>query len=36
MQPRPCGTSASLSSAEVEAIVQVVTDQVLAALEAKK
>jgi L-fuculose-phosphate aldolase len=36
MAPRPCGTSASLTSAEVEAIVQVVTDQVLAALQAKK
>jgi L-fuculose-phosphate aldolase len=36
MAPRPCGAPASLTSAEIEAIVQVVTDQVLAALQAKK
>src|ERR1017187_1930436 len=36
MQPRPCGTSASLNSAEIDAIVQAVTDQVLSALQAKK
>jgi L-fuculose-phosphate aldolase len=35
MQPRSCGTGAGMSSAEIEAIVQAVTDRVVAALEAK-
>jgi L-fuculose-phosphate aldolase len=34
--PRTCGTSPSLSSDEIEAIVQAVTDRVVAALSAKK
>jgi L-fuculose-phosphate aldolase len=36
MPPRPCGTSAALDNASVEAIVQAVTDRVVAALNAKK
>src|SRR5450631_278210 len=36
MQPRPCGISPSLNSAEIDAIVQAVTDRVVAALSAKK
>src|SRR5664279_944106 len=36
MQPRPCGIVPSLNSAEIDAIVQAVTDQVLAALQARK
>jgi L-fuculose-phosphate aldolase len=35
IQQRSCGTSPALSSAEVEAIVQEVTDRVVAALQAK-
>jgi L-fuculose-phosphate aldolase len=36
MQPKACGVSGSLSSAEIEAIVQTITDRVVAALNAKK
>jgi L-fuculose-phosphate aldolase len=36
IQPRTCGTSPSLSGDEIEAIVQAVTDRVVAALSAKK
>ena len=36
IQPRVCGTSGSLSSDEIEEIVQAVTDRVVAALSAKK
>jgi L-fuculose-phosphate aldolase len=36
MQPRSCGTSAGMSSAEIEAIVQAVTDRVVAALQGKR
>jgi L-fuculose-phosphate aldolase len=36
IEPRPCGVGPSLSSTEVEAIVQAVTDRVIAALNAKK
>jgi L-fuculose-phosphate aldolase len=34
--PRPCGDSPSLTASEIEAIVQAVTDRVVAALSAKK
>lgn len=36
MQPRACGTSPSLNSAEIDAIVEAVTDRVVAALSARK
>jgi L-fuculose-phosphate aldolase len=36
MQPRPCGASPSLDRAEIDAIVQAVTDRVVAALNARK
>jgi L-fuculose-phosphate aldolase len=36
MQPRPCGLSPSLNSAEIDAIVEAVTDRVVAALNARK
>jgi len=36
IQPRPCGTVPSLNSAEIDAIVEAVTDRVMAALNAKK
>ena len=36
VQQNMCGTSASLSSAEIDAIVQAVTDRVVAALKARK
>jgi L-fuculose-phosphate aldolase len=34
IQPRPCGSPPSLNNAEIEAIVQAVTDRVMAALNA--
>ncbi|HMD70327.1 MAG TPA: class II aldolase/adducin family protein [Bryobacteraceae bacterium] len=36
LPPRPCGTSPALDNASIEAIVQAVTDRVVAALNAKK
>jgi L-fuculose-phosphate aldolase len=36
IQPRPCGTAPSLNDSEIDAIVQAVTDRVMAALNAKK
>jgi len=36
IEPRPCGTSSTLNSAEIDAIVQAVTDRVIAALNARK
>jgi L-fuculose-phosphate aldolase len=36
MPPRPCGTSPALNSEEIDAIVQAVTDRVVAALNARK
>jgi len=36
LTPRPCGTSPALDNSEIEAIVQAVTDRVVAALNAKR
>jgi hypothetical protein len=36
LPPRPCGISPALDNAAIEAIVQAVTDRVVAALDAKK